>query len=410
MKNTESLVTAFIIESEKEYSKEFNRGKYYNIFNELSITTDEVKHSSFLKSLIDPNGLHGCGCMFYLSFLKKIGIDINQDRFVWLQDYNNINIYAEYFIGNRGHETYTESYYGRIDLLIEHSNQKKALVIENKIHAKDQPQQLKRYFDFSSKKYGQINKDFWLYYLTLDNKEPEPQSYEGIERENIISISYQKEIVEWIESCLNSHLSKGTAEPLNNNVRFSVNQYLRIIRQLTNQSNTVNTQLLNDKYPQLKPNDICGKRDDLRREFFRELIVILKQKLPNIEIEFVSQIHTKVSEIETTLKTNNHSRNFGIRIGSKDENCINIEVQDWTRLIYGVFNPNKESDFCKKIEQLGFMHKPWWLLKEYAIKNSNNIQFPFYDDNLNYVFLIHRKELVKNFAKEILSLFKETVS
>ena len=408
----ENDIISFIKESEKEYSKEFNSGKYYNIFNELSITTDEVKHSSFLKSLIDPNGLHGCGNLFYLSFLEKIGIDINKDVFAWLQDYKNINIYAEYFIGNRDHknDTYTENYYGRIDLLIEHSKLNKALVIENKIHAKDQPQQLKRYFDFSNKKYGKINEDFWLYYLTLDNKEPELQSYQGIKKESIISISYETEIVEWLENCLNSHLVNGIVQPLNNNIQFSVNQYLKIIRQLTNQSNNINTQLLLNKYSNLSTYNIIGKRDDLRRTFFTELFAILKQKLPNTQIEFVTQIHNKVNNIETTLKTNSHSKNFGIRIGSKNENCINIEVQDWTRLIYGVFNPNKESDFCKKIEQLGFTHKPWWLQKEYAIKNSTNIQFPFYDDNLNFVFLTQGNKLAEKFAKEVLSLTKEITS
>ena len=59
-------------------------------------------------------------------------------------------------------------------------------------------------------------------------------------------------------------------QPLNNNIQFLVNQYLKIIRQLTNQSNNINTQLLIAKYSKLSTDDIIGKRDDLRKTFFIE--------------------------------------------------------------------------------------------------------------------------------------------
>lgn len=399
----EDLVISFIKESEERYIEEFTKGNYYNIFNELSIYSDEVKHSSYLKSFIDPNGFHGCGHHFFDSFIKNIGINPNDDNFSWLKDYDDINVYVEYFIGNRDHQTenYIEDFYGRIDLLIEHSKKNKAIVIENKIYAKDQPQQLKRYYDFSAKKYGEINKDFWLYYLTLDNKIPSVQSYEGVRLDDIRCISYQNHILKWIEISL-THFG------LNENVFSSLKQYAQIIHQITNQSLDINATLLKqEKYSSLTTTittDIIGKRDDLRKEFFIELYNNLKEKLPDLEIKYVERIHTEVSDIEKILIPNHHVKNFGISI----RNTINIEVQNWTRLIYGVFDPiNKNVELCKKMEALGFIYKPWWLLKEYPIKNSKNISFGFYDDKLNFTFLTENKSIAAKFSDEIVQLVNE---
>lgn len=396
----ENLVISFIKESEDKYIEEFTKGNYYNIFNELSIYADEVKHSSYLKSFIDPNGFHGCGHHFFDSFIKNIEIDSNDDEFSWLKDYEDINVYVEYFIGNRDYQTgnYIEDFYGRIDLLIEHSKKNKAIVIENKIYAKDQPQQLKRYYDFSTKKYGEINKDFWLYYLTLDNKEPSVQSYEGVRLVDIRCISYQNHILKWIEISL-THFG------LNENVFSSLKQYAQIIHQITNQSLDINATLLKqEKYSSLTTTAIIGKRDDLRKEFFIELFNCLKQQLPNSQISFVAKIHEPINDINSSLAPNNHIKNIGICI----DNTINIEIQDWTRLIYGVFDPiNKNAELCKKMEVLGFIYKPWWLLKEYPIKNSKNISFGFYDDKLNFTFLTENKSIAAKFSDEIVQLVNE---
>ncbi len=408
MENKNNLVIKFIEESEKEYKKIFNSGEYFNIFNELSITTDEVKHSSILKSLINPNGFHGCGDLFYYSFLKEIKIDTQKEEFDWLNDTKNIKIHAEYFIGNRNHKNNTSvKYYGRIDLLIENSEKKKAIVIENKIYAKDQDKQLKRYADFATEKYGKINQDFWLYYLTLDNdKFPEIQSYEGIEKKDINCISYQNEISNWLEYCLNIHYINPSKQPLNLNIQEIVRQYRNTVYQLTKQPRHINFDLkwLNKNYPTLTENDIVSKRDELRKDFFINLRNNLIEKLPNVLVDFVEKIHNSVN-INEALKSLRHVRNFGIRIGNNEEDYFYIEVKDWSILIYGKFAPNKENEKSKLLENLGFVYKPWWLLKEFDITNSSNVKFPFYNDNLNYSFLKNAKTIAKEFSEEIASVF-----
>lgn len=410
MEDKNDLIVQFIKDSEEEYKKIYNSGEYFNIFNELSITTNEVKHSSIIKSLINPNGFHGCGDFFYQSFLEEI-IDKKEDL-GWLNDTNNIRIHTEYFIANRDHKRETDlqiKHYGRIDLLIENLKQKKAIIIENKIYAKDQPQQLKRYADFATKRYGEINKDFWLFYLTLDeDKSPESQSYEGVHLENIHCISYKNEILNWLKYCLNFHYNEPNAQPLNNNVQEIVKQYINIIKQLTKQPRYFNfdTELLREKYPSLNESDIIIKRDELRNLFFKHLEKKLQSLLPNESIVFVRKIIHKIN-FDEALKPLHHVRNIGIRIGKIEDDYFYIEVKDWSALIYGKFAPNRNAESSKILESEGFTYKPWWLLKEFDITNSSNVKFPFYDDNLNYTFMTKYETIAKIFSEKVVEAFNK---
>jgi len=111
---------------------------------------------------------------------------------------------------------------GRIDILIR-DNENKAIIIENKIYADDQWEQLKRYNTFAQKEYGEGN--YQVFYLNLWGNEVSEQSSEGVD---YTPISYQTNIIAWLEKCV----CVAVHFPM---VRETINQYVNHLKSLTNQ-------------------------------------------------------------------------------------------------------------------------------------------------------------------------------
>jgi hypothetical protein len=117
---------------------------------------------------------------------------------------------------------------GRIDILIK-DNENHAIIIENKIYAEDQWEQLKRYKIFASKEYGEGK--YQILYLTLWGNEASEQSSEGVDYK---PTSYQTDIIAWLEKCV----CIAVHFPM---VRETINQYINHLKSLTNQDmNTKN--------------------------------------------------------------------------------------------------------------------------------------------------------------------------
>ena len=65
---TELLKREQLIEEER-----YRRGEKYNIFQIMSMESDEVStHSAVVANLLDPRGSHGCGDAFLKLFLSQI--------------------------------------------------------------------------------------------------------------------------------------------------------------------------------------------------------------------------------------------------------------------------------------------------------------------------------------------------
>lgn len=107
----------------------------------------------------------------------------------------------------------------RIDILITSADERQAIVIENKIDAEDQPDQLLRY-DRVLKARGFEAR--YHAYLTLDGHDPS-YSVEGLDYRRL---SYQEDIEPWLERC---RKRAGSDHPL----EVSIAQYLQIVRKLT---------------------------------------------------------------------------------------------------------------------------------------------------------------------------------
>lgn len=187
-------------------------GENFNVFSILRVQSYENYHSLFIADLLNPNGSHGQYDLYLRLFLNELNI---------LSNYNELKsakVITEKQVGNISSD-YSEG--GRIDIFIEHEI--KNIIIENKVYAGDQPNQLARYYKFDSKSH--------IIYLTLDGKKPTAESLGNLPIDHIICISYQEHILNWLEQCI----EKSALLPI---IRETLMQYSNTIKKLTNQCST----------------------------------------------------------------------------------------------------------------------------------------------------------------------------
>ena len=204
-----------ILQQEKIKKEEsLKRGERFNMFATLGVAHYEVTHSAIIASFLDPKESHGQGDKYLRVLLNVIDSRI-------MPDTSNASVYTEYSMND-----------GRIDILIE-DNFGHGIIIENKIYACDQDKQLIRYNSFARTKYGSGN--YSIYYLTLNGNEASKESAKDVE---YICISYSKDIMKWLDSCI----KESAATPL---IRETLIQYRNHIKQLTNQDmETINKEEL----------------------------------------------------------------------------------------------------------------------------------------------------------------------
>ena len=236
----------------KVEEKKREEGDFFNVFNTIHLRTEEVRlHSAFIAELLNPKGSHGLGRRFLQAFLELIGI---QDGFI---DYHRCphGIITERGIGNK-----TANEGGQIDIIIEDG--KHAIIIENKIYAGDQGNQMLRYNNYGKKKFPDGYK---LVYLTLDGHEPCDDSLGDDIYEYVIA-SYEEDIVNWLEKCYT--ISEG--KPL---VQSVIKQYCELVKQLTNTD--MDTQYRNDLMKtMLEPTNVIavGEMMKIQNEWLGEIL------------------------------------------------------------------------------------------------------------------------------------------
>lgn len=210
--NVEKLLNEIgkLVVAQNERTKErYSHGELFNVFNILGLESKEVRlHSALLAELLRPNGMCGVGNAFQKAFLAILGLPEN-----YIVDGR---VSVELSIG-----TTTDTEGGRIDIIMEDGNH--AIIIENKIYARDEPAQLLRYTNFAKNNYPY---GYRLLYLTLDGKEASDDSAQGCPYQ---CISYKNEISKWLAECARISFDR----PL---VRETIRQYINLIKQLTNQS------------------------------------------------------------------------------------------------------------------------------------------------------------------------------
>ena len=195
-----------LAETQQRHAAELARatGEHFNIFHILRVGRLEVTtHSPMLAQLLNPQGDHGQGAAFLRLFLSRFVITgFNADT---------AKVEMEYHVGE-----VTEDSGGRIDILIR-DGKGGMILIENKIYAGDQPNQMARYRDFGPQAH--------LFYLTLDGREP--SNIKAVP--DLRCISYAAHILAWLKDCRKEVACVHT-------VRETISQYIHLLQELTHQN------------------------------------------------------------------------------------------------------------------------------------------------------------------------------
>lgn len=188
-------------------------GDNFNLFRILKLEASEVKlHSAFLAALLDPNGDHGQKDLFLKLFAKAFCFKDNDF------DTSRCTIEIE---KHTGFLSLDSQMGGRLDLVITDTAGRR-IIIENKIFAGDQTNQLQRYYNYSP--------DADLIYLTLNGNLPSDKSCgELVNNKHYKCLSYKSDILAWLEECR----KEVAVLPM---VRESITQYINLIKYLTNQT------------------------------------------------------------------------------------------------------------------------------------------------------------------------------
>jgi hypothetical protein len=259
-----------IIKHNEQFSEVVN--DRFNMFKICGVNHYENTHSAIISELLKIDGSHGFKEKFIKAFiqtLKNESIIDNQFDFL----YSNLKVYTEYVISD-----------GRIDILITDDNQ--AIIIENKIYASDQFEQLKRYSKFGQIKY---NSNYQLLYLTLWGNEATEFSGKDVAYKQI---SFSETIIKWLDQCVELSARNAT-------VRETLIQYINHLKTLTGQD--MNT--LSDK----ELIELLCKPENISAVFTigNNLSVVKNQIINKI---FLSQLSKICEELDLTYLSEEYDR------------------------------------------------------------------------------------------------------
>jgi len=204
--------TKVALQSIKTVFHEYNRNLAgdFNLFSLLGVERFEVAtHSAFLVALLNPQGTHGQMSLFLETFLRHFSEKFG-DPFPTL--YDDIGK-ATWYVDK---EKVTA--FGNLDLVISCPDLQFLLVIENKIGAVEQPDQLKRYAEWMDTQKEYFSSPILIYLTPRGDK---AASANGCE---YYPLSYHEDIKSWLE--------KSYGEIQAPRVKDVIFQYLQVVKNL----------------------------------------------------------------------------------------------------------------------------------------------------------------------------------
>lgn len=265
LKNLLNQVT--IIQKKYDEMAEYS-GEHFNVFDILGVTSNELSHSAILTNLLNAKGKHGQKDLFLKIFLNLIKVkfeESNQKEIIENFDTKNSVAVKEKYAGKVDFEAEQG---GKIDIVV--NDGKNNIIIENKIYAGDQPKQLVRY--------NQHDKIAPIIYLTLMGDEPSDESKGTLKSgSEYICVAYKDTIKEWLELSVKEMANK----PM---IRETLNQYVHLIKTLTNQS--INNKMSEEIIKTMKINilssfEIAKNMEELKKSLFEEFMVHIVEYLKN---------------------------------------------------------------------------------------------------------------------------------
>ena len=349
---------------------EAGRREPFNVFSVLRSAHDEVNlHSRFLAALLDyrqsPDG-------------PRENLADFLDRFE---------------IRGFGHDHATvDREWSNIDILIRDQSSMKAVIIENKIWAADQPRQLQRYAE-KMKEY-----EPHILYLTLDGREASEKSAGDVEYR---CISYETDLVPWLKGCQ----KRAYEEPA---LRESVAQYWRLIRKLT--GTDYSEDYMNElKKLCLEDNNLLLVHDlseamveakiSLLEELWREIGRELQAQVPDLPVK---SDEWEISEARIRgFVTGQRGYNWhGLYYALDDHAYLCVET-DHRRIYFGVYcekGPNE-----KKYREIAADFPEWKSAKDYPVYRYSPTDLNLKHTSREQLELLANEESRQDYVGEVVS-------
>ena len=178
----------------------------FNIFESLGLVRQEIRHSAFLRWLLDPTETHGLGDYWLRRFLRIIikACEENPRNAPSLFDLDGWDLGET--------EVYKE--WHNIDILILDNRNRFVCVLENKVDAGETRGQLQRYRKIVEQQFGGYKKAY--VFLTKYGQKPSDEAY--------VQIGY-KDVVLVVENALKRRESQ-----INDDIKLFVGQYIDMVR------------------------------------------------------------------------------------------------------------------------------------------------------------------------------------
>lgn len=364
----------------------------FNIFNILGISHLEVStHSRFISNLLDPCGSHYQGNIFLELFMRKIGIE----------DFN----YADASIEVEK----SENKYGRFDIFIT-DDKNWTIIIENKIHAGSQEEQLGRYIKYLKETSKTKNKK--LLYLTLANEfdndshcnedySPgigisqrekeflEPQGVKTVEDIKLYKhITYSNDILDWLANAQKEAVSLPR-------IREVIEQYIQIIRELTNKPedmvmNEIKDYIKKDKEHYNALTECYNAYNNIRAGLIKEIFEKIKsglEKKYNIEKENINNSIAGNKTEEGLIFQSTKYKNVSLQCVFKG----NLKE----KLFIGIWNEGKEQLQLPKSD--GWQDGNGWIWKYCDFNYNGDFALLYFEDH----------EKLEQLIEEIAKVYKQ---
>ena len=258
---------------EKRYREE---GTAYNIFKAAGISKKEVPMCNVLLDLLKPEGLHYRKSVYLGHFMDMVVIP-------YIKKAVGLDLSKKFDLSKAKVKKQSSTDESRL-IDIEISDGKVFIFIEAKINAREQPKQLSDYADHSEKTNKAVG-FIPVLFLTPNGRD----SDEGTPKNRYVPISFERDIVSWLDACLELEETK-KAPP----VREVLQQFINAIKSFCGNMEDEEMEAINDLIMVSKDSytaalmihDAVNKLDfdGKVREIFKEQILsLVREKLPDAE-------------------------------------------------------------------------------------------------------------------------------
>lgn len=387
----------------------------YNLLTTVLNEYDEVRlHSRVIGSLLDINGLHYQKELFlekFMEILKITEFEFNIEESNLFLEYQNIDLYLTDGI--------------------------KHIIIENKIYAGDQKNQIKRYYDTIKDENKDLGyNDILVIYLSIDRTKPSSYSLGNlIIEDNYIfdndekiaifkNINYKNEILNWLDDCL--HEIQNIT-----NLNESIQQYKNVVEKITN----------NYKEKVMSQKEFLLEKDNLKLAIGLENSI--KEAKCEIQLLFWEELQTQLTnyghqfnfvdyksneiDINSKIKEYYYKNNkyYGLvkkLVDIDDKYSLIFYIEIDKNIVFGfciaengnrnyICKQNKFDDITRQI--IGYdsikwngIRQEWWICWKYP---KNRLDFYRFDSEIIFNLIDEKKriEIVANLVEEIILIIDE---